>query len=169
MRFLTRLRRYSNTVIDVIPFWSRRPWFTMLLHLSEMNPTSCSDCRSSVPRSVHAPSSIEATPYGLKAESQRSLELGFSQEVVATLLQARRSSTNSMYLKIQYVSVAQQQSWNTASPQGGSGPCVLTNGAWEGPKLKYFECSSFSPFCHNRGKMGSEPSRQSIHESMPEN
>ena len=37
-RFLSRLRRSSVTVIAVIPFWPRRPWFTTLLQLNTRPP-----------------------------------------------------------------------------------------------------------------------------------
>ncbi|XP_077306677.1 ubiquitin-conjugating enzyme E2 U isoform X1 [Lithobates pipiens] len=37
-RFLSRLRRSSVTIIAVIPFWPRRPWFTTLLQLSVQPP-----------------------------------------------------------------------------------------------------------------------------------
>lgn len=37
-RFLLRLKRSKATVLAVLPFWPRRPWFTTLLQLSTAEP-----------------------------------------------------------------------------------------------------------------------------------
>lgn len=67
-----------------------------------------------------APSPIpgEAASNSLEIERAKFLVQGCSQKVVDTLLQARKCTTNNTYRKIweKFLSVAQQQSWNSSSP-----------------------------------------------------
>lgn len=62
--------------------------------------------------------SREIAPSGLETERSRFLEQGCSQKVVDTLLQARKSSTNSTYERIweRFSSFAQEQGWDPSSP-----------------------------------------------------
>lgn len=81
--------------------------------------TSSIIIRSSSPRSVPPSSPREALSDGLDIERIRFLEQGCSQEVVSTLLQARKYSTNVTYDRIwdKFMSMAQQNGWDPLCPE----------------------------------------------------
>lgn len=120
MRFLSRLRRSSASEIAVIPFWPRRPWFHDPTPAQPGgSPTTPADSGSTLPSSVLSSSSGETAPNGMEVERNRFLEQGSSQEVVSTLLQARKCMTNVTYDRIweKFASMAQQNSWDPLSPE----------------------------------------------------
>lgn len=119
-RFLLRLKRSTSTVLAVIPFWPRRPWFTTLLQLSIENPLLLPITADfHFQRQISSSGTRETTSDGMEAERSRFLDQGCSQKVVEKLLQARKATTNSTYRRIwgNFISFAQQQSWNTSSPE----------------------------------------------------
>lgn len=65
-----------------------------------------------------SPISGEAASNSMEIERTRFLVQGCSQKVIDTLLQARKSTTNKTYKRVweSFLLVAQQQSWNPASP-----------------------------------------------------
>lgn len=75
--------------------------------------TSSSNAGSALTGPVSTPSTRETTFDGMEIERDRLLSQGCSYNVVATLLQARKNTTNSTYGRVwqKCTSLAQQQSW----------------------------------------------------------
>lgn len=89
--------------------------------------TSSCDSGLTLPRSIPSSGPGETTLDGMEVERNRLLEQGFSQEVVSTLLQARKGTTNTTYRRIweRFTSMAQQRNWNPLSPDFRISPSRL--------------------------------------------
>lgn len=75
--------------------------------------------RPPIPGSIPTPSTREITLDSMEIERTLLLEQGCSQEVISTLLQARKSTTNKTYSQVwnRFCSLAQQKNWNPVSPE----------------------------------------------------
>lgn len=72
-----------------------------------------------ISRPISTPGSREVASDGMEVERVRLREQGCSQEVISTLMQARKNTTNNTYTRIwnKFFTMAQQKGWDPIAPE----------------------------------------------------
>lgn len=103
MRFLLRLIRENTLVIAILPYWPRRPWLFLAIHLSIKKPNSlpvlpCLLLQGNFEYPNIRRLELQGTA-SMAVERVRLGNLGFSSRVILTLM-AIKPSTNNISTKI---------------------------------------------------------------------
>lgn len=119
MRFLLRLLKEQMTVVTILPFWPRKPWFPLAIHLSKQHPTPLPAFPHLLVqgRFLH-PNIHKLELWALAVERLMLESFGCSSGVIATLLKARKPTTNKVYAKIwdRFALLVTERGLNPAAP-----------------------------------------------------